>query len=817
MPFSDCHSLTTIKIPLGIQVIDNNTFENCYSLKNVEIPNSVKNINKAAFEFCSNIRHLTLPDSVETIGDKAFSRCGGLKTIKLSNNLSDIGKGCFYDCSNLKFIDIPEKVALMPEYAFLNCSSLKHITIPNVIGIEKGAFKECKSLENIEINDKAYFIGEEAFKSCLSLKSIKLPSNLEFIEKSSFQNCLSLTDVSIQDYVKYVGECAFENCRSLKNINLPNSITTISRYAFSNCSSLENIKLPDYIPYIDVKTFENCTSLKEITIPPNVNHISKLAFYNCTSLETVNISEGLNSFSEKAFFNCKNLKSITIPKSLEYIGADTFKNCESLKTLNLPLSVIRAINIGDFKFTMGNDSFDLSLEPKENSIPLENLKIDPAILAKGWKNKSTLLKEQNNPKICDFYNEFLLELPKEKINNFIESHNFTFFKQFNIPEDFDDRYELYKGLYNLGVFSKPIEVNGKMVDYAQKVTGALISKLNDKTLCIARLSQILEDMELKEFNREFTDFLLENLDELIKEDNYQIGFIARCYNEFEEVQKTNTSNRGSQRQLKPTIEKFVDYFKENKFYGVTEETAEIATTISPYFSNQATFDRAVSIAKEKERNKVKNNILSTPLKEENPFENIDSLSKDIKKEQIQTLSNLSQVADNSFTYEWLEKNDPKNYILGKLCECCAHLEGAGYGIMRASIVHPNIQTLVIKDKNNRIAAKSTLYLNPKQVYGVFNNVEVNLSAYGSDRDQIYEKYILGVKAFVDEYNKENPNTPIKKINVGMNLNDLSYEIEEYNKKATELLSAIDYSKYCPENYGHAGDSESSQYTIWEKE
>ena len=425
------------------------------------------------------------------------------------------------------------------------------------------------------------------------------------------------------------------------------------------------------------------------------------------------------------------------------------------------------------------------------------------------------MKEQLNPKICDFYNTFLLDQPQENIDNFLDSHNFTFFKQLNIKDSFTERYDFYKSLYNLGCFEKPVEENGKMVDYAQKITGFIKLKLEKNDVCIERFTQIFQHMENKGFNKEFTEFFIKNYDELMEAEKYKTDFIVRCYNEFEEVQKTNTSNRGSQRQLKPTVEKFKEYFTEKKFYGLNEETQGIANSISPYFKEQSTFDTAVSIEKERKMKGTPENILGKHLSEKtlkDPFILIDNYAEKIYNNQSEAFDNLNSVS-NDFTFDWLEKNDPDNFILGKLCSCCAHLQGAGYGIMRASITHPNIQTLVIRDKYDRIIAKSTLYINPKKGYGVFNNVEVSLDVYEQDKQKIYQKYMLGTKAFVDEYNKQHPDTPIKKINVGMHLNDLTNLIEKHNVKSEDLLPAVNYSKYCPQEYGHGGDSDESQFTI----
>ena len=179
-----------------------------------------------------------------------------------------------------------------------------------------------------------------------------------------------------------------------------------------------------------------------------------------------------------------------------------------------------------------------------------------------------------------------------------------------------------------------------------------------------------------------------------------------------------------------------------------------------------------------------------------------------------TLMNLNKIANSEFSYEFLSKNDPRNFVLGKYCSCCAHIEGMGIGIMKASILHPECQNLVIRNKDGKIIAKSTLYINRKQGYGVFNNVEINNSISDEKiKKLIYIKYKEAVKAFAERYNELNKNNPIKKINVGMNLNDLSIEIKENSDKSNELLKGINFGSYG----GYNGDWQNEQYIIWSNE
>ena len=97
---------------------------------------------------------------------------------------------------------------------------------------------------------------------------------------------------------------------------------------------------------------------------------------------------------------------------------------------------------------------------------------------------------------------------------------------------------------------------------------------------------------------------------------------------------------------------------------------------------------------------------------------------------------------------------------------------------------------------------------------VLNNVEVNDNVEGEYLPQIYEKFMLGVQTFAEEYNSKFPYKPLKQITVGMHLNDLDGELREHNKKSKVLLKAIDYSIYCPPDELYEGDSNDEQYVVW---
>lgn len=817
--FYDCKELQTAIISNKIKILKSGTFEKCSNLKSVKLPHSLKKIENSAFSACNKLVDIDIPESVEFIDSYAFSECNRLKNVKLPENLVDLGSNVFEKCSQLQSIEIPDSIQFLRNNVFKDCIDLRFIKLSkNLAIIGDSTFNGCTELKKIELPKSLSEIGESAFECCFSLKNIKFPEKLKIIGKHAFNDCFSIEEIEFPNNLTTLGEYAFSGT-ALKSIKLPESLNSVGDFLFFSCSSLENVELPENLKIITTGMFQKCKNLKNICIPKSVKKIEKYALSE-TDLNEIIVPNGVDYIGYGAFSSNKNLEHITIPEGVKTIRPQAFDGNEKLQSLHIPNSVTSDLGYirSTFNFFEKNDNgFSLSKEQSKNSLPISSIKLNLPFLSRHWDKKDLLFREQNNNFICNFYNDFLSQKPETDIQQFLNSHNFTFFKKLNLADLPEYKFQLYNSLYNLGAVSVPIERNGKKIDYAQKVCEYLIQQEKTSNFSVNNLRQIFKTMEQQGFKPEFTDFFLKDFEQLLKVNSENDGFIARCYNEFEKVQKTNTNHHGSQRQLKPTIEKFQDYFEENKFFGVVDEkTQKISDTISPYFNSQEIFDLAIKITKEKESSNVPNNILSYHLKEKYPFENIDKLSSKIKDLQKDTLANLTSTATNEFTFDWLEKNDPENFILGNLCSCCAHLDGAGYGIMRASIIHPNVQNLVIRNKDGEIIAKSTLFINPNEGYGVFNNVEVNtqINFTNADKQKIYDKYIQGISRFAEEYNKEHPTTKLKQINVGMNLNDLTKELQKNSTKSSKIFVALNYGKYGRKDHLYSGDSELEQYVVW---
>ena len=844
--FSGCENLKEVTLPESIETISEGSFKNCLILKNINIPNNVKSIGEVAFYGCASIENIVLPKSLKEINADTFGNCSALNHCEIPESVTKIGNSAFAFCINLEDLVLPKKLTSLGNEVFIDCFKLKNIDISNVRSIGEQTFSNCIELESISLSKELSKIGNYAFSRCYNLKNIDLPNSVTHIGNSAFISCKKLKEIILPESLKRIGDESFSQCEGLEKIKfndglqsmglksfsetaikelvLPNSITKIDRFAFNFCRKLEFAKLPENLQEISEGLFNNCSNLKEVVFPKTLVKIGDDSF-SSTYLSRLILPESLKEIGQSAFFDIDSLQEIKIPNGIEKIDSYAFDSYPNISYIDFPNS-LKVFGIQDDKyhyFDKTKDGFRLSDSNSNNSIDTFNVKLNPTFLSSNWEKKDVLLKEQQNPTICKFYNEFLSQRPKEEASNFLKSHNFTFFKQFikkisdkDVPFDRID-YSVFNALYNLGALSMPIDVNGKKIDYAQKIVNFFEELDRKNVFDIEKIGLLFEDMQCQGVKPEFNDFLMKDFDNLFRFELFNEGFVSRCYNDFEEVQKTNTNNHGSQRQLKPTVMKFVQYFNKNKFRGITEDTKDIAETISPYFNSQEIYDRAVKIHKERISKNVPNNILSIPLKEQSPFAKIDQYASKINEIQKDTMENLVKTTKNEFSYEWLEKNDPQNFILGKLCSCCSHIDGVGVGIMHASIVDPYVQNLVIRNSKGEIIAKSTLYINPKGRYGVFNNVEVNSNINWQSKNLIYKKYIQGIRAFAEEYNKEHPNKPLNQINVGMNLNDLDMAIRANNPHSPKNLTAIDYAKYGLDGKYYSGDSDFEQYIVWKKD
>lgn len=228
------------------------------------------------------------------------------------------------------------------------------------------------------------------------------------------------------------------------------------------------------------------------------------------------------------------------------------------------------------------------------------------------------------------------------------------------------------------------------------------------------------------------------------------------------------------------------------------------------------------------RNDIPEHILEKPIKEETILESIHRIKNQTGEELANGKQMIEELYEKQFTYEWLSKNDPHNSIMGLFVSCCGTITSGAYGkdIAKASIIAPDVQNLVVRDSKGNIISKGTMYVNKKEGYAVINDFEINEkykkheadSGYYDveetdpeehDREMIFKAFQRGLKAFIQEYDTQNPKNPLTQINVGMGYNRLKRQVERFKKETSKLT--------VPSEYQFEDAMDEDQYILYQRE
>ncbi len=360
--FEDCKFLTSIQIPDGVVIINNNTFKNCKSLATVKFGenSSLTGINAHAFENCSKLASINHPKKLAYIGDFAFAHCYALTSLDFtSTSLESIGSQAFYDCSGVKTLDLPKTLTNMGERAFSNCISLNTVSLKDsaITYIPDYAFLNCSSItsENLALPQKLTSVGVGAFEGCTKLLTKGEKDPLSYIKDKNgniwLVDCdLTATEVNVLPGTIGIADSAFEGCIYLKKITLPDDIggekpvsgvKYIGVDAFKGCVSLTEVTLPNSVEVIGFSAFKDCNSIKTMSLPftGNAKNGTENTHFGYIfggdnsavpkSLKTVNLTYGPVITSE-SFAGCSGITKLTISDSVTNVQKGAFDGCDEI-------------------------------------------------------------------------------------------------------------------------------------------------------------------------------------------------------------------------------------------------------------------------------------------------------------------------------------------------------------------------------------------------------------------------------------------------------------------------------------------------------
>ena len=792
---------------------------------------------------------------INTIGEYAFAGAKHLEELTICGCTQDIESTAFYGCDNLKKLDV-RAISLFSCPGFhtrdrgryyTNEFSKHKVFMPfeevtfsgDPVSIFPNALENFTRVKKLHLPmDKTFDIMSNAFSDCSLLEEVIIPKGVNVIAKGAFNPNTKLkfsnglepkgfvelihNNEYIGDYKLYVLD------DGTYYIEQGDKITKLTKHQIDEiCSKSESIR-ENPVLFLD---FMNDLIKHDLAIKQLFNGIlmSTMSLDNRTILFD-------NLRKDDNFFLNVIRNSHLLDKKDE--NTESLLQGKNFATFVEYVELLRKYNITDPE--LHNKFFMVNLDVNDfESLIQFDLELFKRIVVDSRLFESdsiTLLYDNKKDERSSYYLTYQI-LQKNTLQDFIRLA-----KKYNIQDKYlfskpfvataknpliEDMIKVYDA--NIKRLLKASQVTNTNISAVQnlsdllilmKITGALEEDTIIRQRASTFISEKMFDEKLPngksneyriigddihrifnfpytrdEFDQEFANFFLENYQELVEEERRKSGFIQRVYLNFRQISKTCTSNKGSQRKLKVTMDKCRNYLSNVKFDGVTEDCKELADLIGQWYDNNSAWLNALRIYNES-LNAPRNIFTKVEIDKEN------KITYDMNPEH-----DLKEEVSSDFSYHWLPKQDYDNLILGKYCNCCAHVDGAGQGIMRASMILDNCQNLVIRNNFGEIIAKSTLYVNKAQGYAVFNNVESSFN-YRDDESllKIYKAFLRGSKAFVKTYNKNNPESPITNISIGANRNTiLSYLTEQNNHPEIPVQESLKFGEYSLNGSGYAGD------------
>lgn len=773
------------------------------------------------------------PDYIHTynIADYAFDGAKKLKRMEIIAFCERYGPNTFRNCENLKELTFicDNKYAENCDFVCIKHpkqkiqSSFEKITFGNGITTIDGNFKELlKNAKKVILPSTLEIINEDTFEDASKLKKLVVPRGIKYIAPYVFNDN---TEVNIEGFSTFKGS-NFATFQTLEDVYSPESNYYEPTKILSYNDGRFYIKTHGMEPII-----LNSNELKSDKIDTSRNN-DELFYDMCGILSTkqnylptassyfdnkktrelfANLIRDIND-GEDIAFNYKMQKILKLINEPEH-----YKNLLSRKDI-LKYATYNQLKTMITNYDYSLDKFLKYTQPEllEEQI-INNLGSYYGYGLTKMVAYSILLDDYKRYDKF-FYNPILFTgFNYDQLENIIKHYSKNL-KRTIIASKVLNKDTFYSincnGFYKLcsilGVFEDDPKTSQRACTYlCDKVFAEKNSKskLNKHRIIGDRIHTIFDSLNLRdEFDPKFAEFFMENYEELYELEEQHSGIISRIYNSFDEIKNATRKDSGNQNLKKVTVERCKSFFLIDKFENIEIPNKKLIKLLSKYYDDELILYKGYQIYLESR--KAPRNIFSPYTVDENGNKKYSKSKK----------HDLKGTYDNNLSFEWLPKQDLTNLILGKKCGCCAHINGNGAGIMRASMISDNCQNLVIKYKGE-IFAKMTVYVNKKEGYAIFNTIE---AIYPIKTEEFFKQTLdtimLGVKAFVNAYNKNNPNHQINEISVGTNRNILADYIKE---DVDTIKSSINYSNYSyyikDKEYGkYSGDSASGQKVLYKQ-
>ena len=381
--FSNCESLTSVKLPSNLKDLGGRTFDNCKSLEEIELPDSLEVIGTGTFAYTPILR-IKLPKNLTQIANCLFMGDGALQSIVIPDGVTEICGQAFM-WTHIKEIEIPGSVKTIASSAFEYSRDLTELRLPEGVENVGISFIGCEKLKTFYLPStlktfpKTYRYTTDSpkpvdvyFNGTLAQWASLPTSNSNYTAPMPIQN-LHTTDEG-SDVIFAEGTTAIEQAQSIsgvqnvRRLKCPSTLVSIGAYAFRDCTGLEIVELSENLETIDATAFDGCHNIREIFLPegnknfvlrdgilydkemttvllvtteacdvciPNtVTDIHNLA--GSPSIRKLRFEEGSPVESlNKSLQNCTNLVELSLPDSLTIFELSDISGCTRISMLSI--------------------------------------------------------------------------------------------------------------------------------------------------------------------------------------------------------------------------------------------------------------------------------------------------------------------------------------------------------------------------------------------------------------------------------------------------------------------------------------------------
>ena len=286
-----------------------------------------------------------------------------------------------------------------------------------------------------------------------------------------------------------------------------------------------------------------------------------------------------------------------------------------------------------------------------------------------------------------------------------------------------------------------------------------------------------------QYDPEFREFLLDNLDQIIKDDEYGT-YISNIQKQFKDIKIAN-SNR------KLTLDLAISYVQQNKYTDIEAGNERVAEVSAVAGYSQEDFDK---------------------------------LQKVYDYGKMRVFSSIPRIENETdkYYYEILRLDDPLALAIGTLTDCCQEIGNVAESCMEHSMVDKNGRVFVVRDKEGNIVSQSWVWRN-KDVL-CFDNIEIPRKAFdrADDRNKFTEEVYEIYKKVADELIKKDEKVykklledgkiteeqyeglRLSKVTVGIGYNDIANAIKRNSK--------LDYKISTPTTFIEKAGLDKTLYT-----